>query len=381
MADRAEVIIVGGGVIGLASAYALACLGVRPIVLERGRPGREASWAGAGLVAPLAERPGPHALVQLRAWSSQIYPEWSQRLRDETGVDIGYRRSGGVDVAVDEADEQALVQAAGAWRSQGVAFERLAPADIPRVEPALARSIRAAFFLPDRAQVRNPWLLRALAQAVARRGGVIHAGAAVLEFVNQGDRICAVQTPIGRFDCHKLVLAAGAWSGLLLSRVNLTLKTPPRKGQIVLLRAAKPLLKRIVEHGKRYLVPRDDGRILIGATEEDAGFDCRPTREGYEGLLAWALELCPRLREADVEATWTGPRPGSIDSRPYLGYAPRTANLIVATGHHRAGLQLAPATAELVVDLVLERKPRIEVAPFRLDRSPEWDEDSAAYRS
>ena len=148
----------------------------------------------------------------------------------------------------------------------------------------------------------------------------------------------------------------------------------------MLLKADRPLLGRVVEHGKNYLVPRDDGRILIGATEEDAGFDARPTALAARDLLDEALRLCPILGRAAVEATWAGLRPGSIDTRPYIGPAPGIGNLIIATGHKRAGLQLAPATAELVADLVLGRPPRLDLAPFRPDRTPEpADED--AFRS
>ncbi len=156
--------------------------------------------------------------------------------------------------------------------------------------------------------------------------------------------------------------------------------TPPIKGQIVLLKTDQPRLGRVVEHGKNYLVPRDDGRILIGATEENAGFDAHPTAQATRDLLDEALRLCPILGRAAVEATWAGLRPGSIDTRPYIGTAPGLANLIVATGHKRAGLQLAPATAELVADLVLGRPPRLDLTPFRPDRMPDsTDED--AFRS
>jgi glycine oxidase len=166
-------------------------------------------------------------------------------------------------------------------------------------------------------------------------------------------------------------VAAGAWSGRLLEHLGLHAPTPPVKGQIVLLRADRRLLRRIVEHGKSYLVPRDDGRILVGATEEHAGFDTRPTARGARDLLDEALALCPVLEEAVIEATWAGLRPGSIDSRPYIGAAPGLENVLVATGHNRAGLQLAPGTAEIVADLMLGRTPRVNPSSFRPGRQPE----------
>jgi glycine oxidase len=144
----------------------------------------------------------------------------------------------------------------------------------------------------------------------------------------------------------------------------------------VLLRHDKLLIRRIIEHGKNYLVPREDGRILIGATEEDVGFDKRPTPVAIRDLLDEALRLCPVLARAEVEATWAGLRPGSVDTRPYIGFAPGFRNLIVATGHKRAGLQLSPATGELVADLLLGRAPRIELTHFRLDREPDLTADT-----
>jgi glycine oxidase len=377
MAETYDVVIVGGGVIGLSIGYALARSGASSVILDSAEPGREASWAGAGMLPPQAEpRPGPvHPSVELRNWSARLYPEWSAALREETGIDNGYRRSGGVDVARTEAEEHAIRTAAGRWRVEGIAFERLAPGDFSRVEPALDPELRLAYFLPDRAQVRNPRHLRALAVAYAARGGMIRPRCAATGFIARGDRVVGVATEEGTFHADRVVVAAGAWSGRLLHGLGVRAPTPPLKGQLVLLRGERPLLRRIVEHGKSYLVPRDDGLVLVGATEEEAGFDVLPTAEAFRSLIEAAVRLCPVLKEARVEATWAGLRPGSFDTRPYIGPAPGWRDLIVATGHKRAGLQLSPATAELAADLVLGRQPRIDVAHFRIDREPATGED------
>jgi glycine oxidase len=372
MAQSGDIVIVGGGVIGLSIAYALAREGLRPTVLDRRDLGREASWAGAGLIPPIGERaatePHPNPLVALRSWSARLYPDWSDALREETGIDTGYRRTGGVDVAWTESEDRALRTAAGQWRAEGIAFERLTPGDYARVEPALNPELRTVYYLPDRAQVRNPWLLRALIAATSRRGVALRPWHSVEGCSLRGDRVEAVNTSTGTIPCHRLIVAAGAWSGQLLQDIGVRVPTPPLKGQIVLLNADRPLIRRVVEHGRNYLVPREDGRVLVGATEQDAGFDKRTTFEDTRALLDDALRLCPILGEAQVEATWAGLRPGSVDTRPYIGPAPRYDNLIVATGHKRAGLQLAPATAELVADLLLGRPPRLDLTPFRTDR-------------
>jgi len=378
MSETPDVVIVGGGVIGLSIAYALAREGIASTVLDRRELGREASWAGAGLIPPVTEiRPESlHPTVRLRSWSAELFAAWSAALREETGIDNGYRRSGGVDVAWTELEEQVLRATAGRWRMEGIVHERLAPDDFLQVEPALNPEIRLVYFLPDRAQVRNPWHLRALAAAASSRGARLEPWQPVDRLEIQGDRITAVRTGAGKLSCRWVIVAAGAWSGGLLRDAGVEAPTPPLKGQIVLLRHDRLLLRRIVEHGKNYLVPREDGRVLIGATEEDAGFDTRATPAAVRDLLSEALRLCPVLGQAEIEKSWAGLRPGSIDTKPYVGLAPGYRNLVVASGHKRAGLQLSPATAELVADLVVGRTPRLDLSPFRLDREPDSSDDT-----
>lgn len=381
MSECSDVLVLGGGVIGLSVAYRLACEGVACMVLDRRELGREASWAGAGLIPPTSETRNEalHPMVRLRSWSAELFAGWSDQLREETGVDNGFRRCGGLDVAGTEAEEQALRATAGRWRAEGIVHERLAAEDFRRVEPALNPEVAAAYFLPDRAQVRNPWHLRALIAACVRRGVRLEPFQAVDRLEARGDRVVAVHAAGRAIPCGQVVMAAGAWSGLLLGSLGVIAPTPPLKGQIVLLRQEGPLLKRIVEHGKSYLVPREDGRVLMGATEEDAGFDTRSTAAAVRDLLNEAIWLCPALARAEVERSWAGLRPGSLDARPYIGPAPGFRNLIVAAGHKRAGLQLSPATGELVADLVLGREPRMDLDGFRVDRQPDLAED--AFRS
>ena len=373
----AEVVIVGGGVIGLSIGYTLALAGVRALILDRQEIGRGASWAGAGMIPPYTERLTTNPTLELRSWSALLYPEWSASLRDATGIDNGFHRTGGVDVAATSREDDELRSMAGRWRHEQVIYERLAPGDFDRVEPALATDLLSAYWLPDRAQIRNPRHIQALRVALDQMGARVIPHAEVTGFETAGDRVFGVVTTQATIPCGQVVVAAGAWSSGLVARLDLDLPTPPLKGQIVLLRSDGRLLRRIVEHGRMYLVPRLDGRILIGATEESVGFDDRATEPGSAELLAEAYRLCPTLRAAEVERTWAGLRPGSIDSRPYLGFAPGWANLVVATGHKRAGIQLAPASAEVVTDLVLGRPPRMDLTPFRIGRAPSLTGESA----
>ncbi len=372
-----DVVIVGGGIVGLSIAYALAREGVKATILDRQEFGRAASWAGAGMIPPYTERLTTNPTLELRSWSAMLYPEWSDDLLEETAIDNGFRRTGGVDVASSKREDDELRSMAGRWRNEKVVYERLAPDDFGRVEPALNPELLVAYYLPDRAQIRNPRHIRALQVSLALRGVDQAAHSEVVGFDREGDRVVAVRTKDGPIACGTVVVAAGAWSSGLLGRLALDVPTPPLKGQIVLLRPDRPMIRRIVEHGRMYLVPRDDHRILIGATEEASGFDDRTTEQASADLLAEAYFLCPSLAQVEVERTWAGLRPGSIDSKPYLGFAPGYSNVVVASGHKRAGIQLAPASAEVITDLILARPPRVDLEPFRLDREPSQAIDSA----
>jgi glycine oxidase len=364
-----DAVIVGGGVIGLSIAYELARSGITATVLDVAELGRAASWAGAGIIAPEADRPSADPLSALRNLSVTLHSDWAQSLFDETGIDTGYRRSGGVDVAVTPDEEAGLRDIVGRWHEEGIAFERLEPGDFARVEPALNPGLCSAYFLPGRAQLRNPWHLRALIAACERRGVALEPHRPATGFATADGRIVAVHTASGPISCGLVVLAAGPWSEALLSHLGLQVSTPPVKGQIVLLRTERAVLSRIVEHGTNYLVPRDDGRILVGSTEEDTGFDTRSTAAAVRDLLDEALRLCPTLVNADVERSWAGLRPGNPDGRPFLGNVPNYTNLYVATGHKRAGLQLSPGTAIVLADQILGRPPRLDLAAFRVERT------------
>ncbi len=373
--ESSEVVVVGGGVIGLSLAYVLSGEGVRVTLLDRSALGREASWAGAGIISPGSETAPSSPSAALRSLSDRLHEEWASALLQETGLDNGYRRCGGVDVARDADEDHELRSTAGRWRAEGITFERLLPHDFARVEPALSSALVSAYFLPDRAQIRNPRHLRALEIACGLRGVSLRPGCPALGFTTHEDRILSVRTPEGEVACGQVVVAAGAWTEGVLSGLGPRIPTPPVLGQIVLLKPRQPVLRRIVEHGPRYLVPRADGRVLVGSTEESAGFEVRNTAEGVLGLLQEAIALCPSLADADVERTWSGLRPGSFDHRPYLGAMPGFRNLFVASGHKRTGLQLSPGTARVVADLILGLPPRMDLTPYRLDREPSFGEE------
>lgn len=368
-----DVLIVGGGVVGLSLAYELAAEGAKVRLLDRGPLGREASWAGAGILTPAAAKPTGDPYLELFRLSGELYPVWSARLREETGVDNGYRQCGGIYLATSTQEQAELDQSADSWRSQGIRAQRVDVAALAEREPALAKGLageasRFAWWLPDEAQVRNPRHLKALALACSRRGVEVSSGVAVEGFEVSGSRVTRVITASRKLAAGQVCVTAGPWSRSLVSCLNVEVPVRPVRGQMVLLTSPQPLLRSIVNAGKQYLVPRPDGRILVGSTEEDAGFDKRTTAEGVADLLTMAVRLAPPLADLSIEQCWAGLRPASHDPFPYIGRLPGYDNAYIATGHFRNGLQLSPATAVVIARLMTGAGPGIDLTPFRPGR-------------
>lgn len=365
--SKFEVVVAGAGVIGLSLAYELSGRGARVVLVERGQPGRAASWAGAGILTPAAagaERP----IDRLRALSARTVPVWSERLRAETGIDNEYARCGGLELALAPADLPALERTAEDWRRQGVAIEAVPAGRLGEVEPALAPTVAGAYLLPDEAQIRNPRHLAALAAACARRGVDLRPDTPAQGLATAGGRVTALATAAGPIAGDAFVVAAGAWTPPLLATVGVDVPVRPVRGQIALLAAAAPPFSRVLWIGSRYLVPRRDGRVLIGSTEEEAGFAADPTAGGVRDLLDLAVRTAPGLAAAPFERAWAGLRPGSPDGLPFLGAVPGFANLFLAAGHFRAGFELSAGTAVALAQLLLGETPEVPLEPFRLDR-------------
>jgi glycine oxidase len=364
MSNRPDVLIVGGGVIGLTTAYFLARESVSVQVLDKGDFGQEASWAGAGILPPGSSQRPRAPFEQLRAHSAALFPTLSGELRERTGVDNGYLRCGGLVFADTES-----ASTAEEWRSEGIAFELVDGQRLRHLEPAVGE-LGAAYHLPDMAQVRNPRHIRALLAGCQCLGVHLQPGCPVSSLEMQGKRVTAVRTDRGPLTAGQFLLAAGAWSEPLLQATGWQPGIHPVRGQIALINTRVPLFQRILLWGARYLVPRPDGRVLVGSTEEDAGFDKRTTTRAISDLLALACLLVPCLAEAHLERCWAGLRPGSPDGLPFLGAVPGFENLFVAAGHFRAGIQLSPATALVMRELLLSEPTTVPLESFRLDRAP-----------
>jgi glycine oxidase len=365
MTEHPDVLILGGGVIGLSTAWFLSEAGARVMVVDQGGLGQQASWAGAGILSPANRRHADTALKHLHAHSVAMFPELSRRLREQTGIENGYFVCGGLELFLNADD-----QSSDEWRGEGIPFEELTAEEAHRRQPGLSSSVRRAYYLPSIAQVRNPRHLKALMAACAARGAQLRPHCAARRLVLRGSRTEAVETDQGRLTAGNYLIAAGAWTNPLLEPLGWRLNIHPVRGQIALLNTGTVGVQPLLLHGKRYMVPRGDGRLLVGSTEEDAGFDARPTAGAIADLLQFAETILPSLANATVERCWAGLRPGSPDGKPYLGTVPGVDNLFVAAGHFRSGIQLSPGTALVMKEVILGEKPTIALEDFRLDRPP-----------
>lgn len=361
--------IVGGGIIGLSLARELAGRGVGVRVLARGRGADTTSWAAAGILPPAPHFPGCPPADALTAWSDRLHREWSAELASETGIDNGLIRSGGLHLARGADDEARLRDDLARWRGRGAEAVLLDRGDLLALEPALgagrdSAALTGALLLPGEMQIRPSRHLDAL-EASCRRRGVVVEEAEVREFVVRDRRVEHVVTAAGSIAAGSWILAAGAWTGGLLGHFGVSLDTRPIRGQIVLVNLGHPVLGKIVNRGLDYLVPRPDGRLLVGSTIEDVGFDPRPVPATVARLRGVADELLGAVaRDAPVERSWAGLRPGSPDGAPTIGRLPAHDNVFVSAGHFRAGLHQSTGSAVLLADLLTGRAPALDPAPF-----------------
>ncbi len=362
-------LILGAGAIGLSLAYELAQHGWKVRVVDRGEPGREASWAGAGILPPANQQHARDPLEQLRGLSCRLHVSWAEQLRAETGIDTGYRACGGIHVARQPGEVASLKVAVRDWSAEGIESIPLDAAGLRQREPALAAfhsgQVTAAYWLPGEAQLRNPWHMRALLRACEQRGVEISQRQEVLGWETEHGSVTAVKTARGALRARTICVAAGAWTTALLQPLGLRLELRPWRGQMALLGGPRGLLQHVINEGPRYLVPRDDGRVLVGSTMEDVGFDKSTTPHAVAQLVQFAHELVPDLRSAPIEQSWAGLRPGTGDGMPYLGRMPGYDNLFVAAGHFRNGLYLSPATAVVMGQIMREQAPAIDLTMFR----------------
>lgn len=366
--QRPDVVIVGGGIIGCAIAFFLAKSGIYPLVLDRGQVGGEASSGAAGMLTAQTHTDESGPLLDLKLASRALYEELAKDLLDRTGLDIEYRKLGHVAPALTDEENEAVGRRVEWQRARGLPAERLDAGEARALEPGLAPDVRGAGWFPEDHHVNNSAATQALASATMRLGGQFRAGCAVLDLVREGERVTGVRTPDEPLSAGTVVLCAGAWMHEFEKAAGIPLPIVPAKGQIVVARLEPPALRHVVYGTAAYAIPRPSGEHIIGSTVEFVGFDKRVTVEGMTGILQGITRLVPALHDAAMATNWACLRPAAPDGLPLLGGVPGRPGLVIATGHFRNGILLAPITGKLMAELIGGRNPSISLEPFRPDR-------------
>lgn len=358
-----RVIVVGAGIIGCSVAYELSSRGARVTMIDMRRPGEGATSASAGILAPHIESHSPEFL-QLSTASLSMYDAFIERVRADSGCDVEYRRSGTLEVALTDDQNEHLNASAATYRARGVEHVRLDAEDLRALEPGIAATAAGALLVPSHGLVAAGQLTSALAAILGRRGAVILADRRVdrvtADAGEAGGRvsvICGAET----FTADTVVIAAGSWSGQIeIARVPRP-PVKPIRGQLLHLACGSAPTSHVLWGTDCYLVPWQDGTLLVGATVEDVGFDERATVAGVRDLLDAACELLPAAWSARFQGVRVGLRPATPDGLPIVGRASALPNVVYATGHYRNGVLLAPITAAATAELVLDGRSRPEL--------------------
>jgi glycine oxidase len=357
-----DVAIAGSGLIGGAIALELARVGLRVGVFDQGEPGQEASWAGAGILSPAPENPGAIPLVPLGKASLALYPEFVAEVEESSGDDVGFRPKGTLEALFSGDAARELSTLIALHHGLGLKAEPLRGEDARELEPALNPDVEAAVLRPEEASVDNRALTRAVLDAAQKNGVEIFPGNAARAIWRESGRCAGMELQGERVSAKWTIVAAGCFSSRI-EGVKAYAPVRPAKGQMIALRADGLEIERVLWSEKIYLVPRNDGRILAGATVEYVGFEKEVSAGGLEKILSASMELAPDLARACVEETWAGLRPDSPDHLPILGPTDLDG-LVIATGHFRSGILLAPVTARLVREWVTEQRVSIDWERF-----------------
>jgi len=357
-----DAVVAGGGLIGASIAFELADEGMHVAVFDAQNPGREASWASAGMISPAPESSAMASLLPISLASVRRYPQFLQRVEEISGKSVGYRKDGALDLLLDGTNQNEIDEILALHRGAGLRAELLTGPEAREIEPSLAGEIRGAIHRPDEASVDNRLLTEATLEAARRKGVEIFPSNGAKALWSDGAICKGLQLQNGRVEARWTVIAAGCFCARI-DGVSAYAPVTPAKGQMMALRCDSVNLKKDLWFGHMYLVPRNDGRIIAGSTVEYEGFDRNVTVAGMKTILGGAISLVPALESARIEETWAGLRPDSPDHLPILGPTDLDG-LLIATGHFRSGILLTPITASLIREWVATQKVSEDWAPF-----------------
>ncbi|MET0081355.1 MAG: glycine oxidase ThiO [Candidatus Thiodiazotropha lotti] len=342
------------------TARELRTAGMKVTLLEQTQIGRESSWAGGGIISPLYPWRYKSSVTALVSWSQAIYPQLAETLTLQSGIDPEYTVSGLL-IIDPEDSEQAIL-----WsKSCGQNLQLIDNSEIHTSESSLQINAKNAAWMPDIAQIRNPRLIKSLHAAICN-SITIHQNTAVTDLIIDHGDIKGVVTDSGKFEADRVVICAGAWTGKLLRSLDISPDIDPVLGQMIIFKHKPNRVSRIILHQDRYVIPRRDGRVLIGSTLEHRGFEKTTTNQAKHELKTYAIDHYPELSESEIEHHWAGLRPGSPNGIPYIGSVPGISGLYINAGHFRNGVVLGPASCRLAADIILERTPTFNPEDYSL---------------
>ena len=378
MPSTADVVIVGGGVIGCSIAYSLRKAGVGVTVVDQGEIGAEASSAAAGLLAPLGSLAGPGPFANLLLASFALFPQLVPELEEASGIRMEYERTGALRVVRNPKNVSNLRRRMKAWQPLGLQMRWLTGDEARQLEPTLAPDVCAALYAPEESQVKAPQVVKAFARAAANFGATLRSHTRITGIQRQYDRVTAIVTSHGEtIACQQLVVASGAWSAQWSAWLNIELAVVPQRGQILALRQPAPPLRHIIFGEAAYLAPKQDGTVVVGATREEVGFEKHLTAGGVAWLLSTAGRLIPSLEPSAIEQMWTGLRPKTPDNLPILGQATGWENVTLATGHGSVGIMLSAITGQTIAELLTTGATPALIRPFALERPADLNAEDA----
>jgi len=356
-----DCIIIGGGIIGMLTARNLRLAGKQVTLIDKGETGRESSWAGGGIVSPLYPWRYADSITRLAGWGQTHYELICNEISENTGIDPEYTKNGLLILAAEES------QQAVDW---SVRFSReleiLSSDEITQIEPAMRSNHKPGIWLENIAQVRNPRIVKALRADIEKLGVNILAYRQVNSIDTKDGQVVSVTTDTGKLKADQYAVCTGAWTGELLEPLGVSIAVKPVQGQMILFKSDPGAISRIVLEEDRYIIPRRDGRVLYGSTVEHVGFDKHTTESAKKELHDIAVERFPILKDKPVEHHWAGLRPGSPDGVPVISRHPEFENLFINAGHFRNGVVLAPASCQLLSEMMLGQETSFDIEDYAI---------------